>query len=356
MSKTNLFKDTDKKIEIHNLVEYGLNTLENMGNTCYLNTTIQLLSNCILKLSTYFLNGEFKHDFDASNPKKQYEMCRQYYKILVGLWEDPKEKVIPVRPTSFKKVFDWFNPQFKGWGQHDCQESLSALIDLLHTGLSYGVEVEPCGEVKNETDKLAIQAIKEWGSFYGKEYSKLIELLYGQDHTTLRCLSCGNVQHKFEPYNIITLPVLDKAESTIEECFDEYTKDEKLVDSVYTCEKCGEKGNMSKQITLWRTPEYLIISFKRFSATLRKKNTFIKYPIEGFNINKYISGYSNTSFYDLVGVGNHSGGLGGGHYFAFCKHADDNWYCLNDSRKLTIKIKEAVVRQSAYVLVYKRRE
>ena len=123
-----LLLDKHTKITFNELVDYGLNTLENMGNTCYLNTTIQLLCNCITKLSMYFLNGEFKDDFDASNPKKQYEMCRQYYKILVGLWEDPKEKIVTVRPSSFKTVFDWFYPQFKGWGQHDCQESLSALI------------------------------------------------------------------------------------------------------------------------------------------------------------------------------------------------------------------------------------
>ena len=37
--------------------------------------------------------------------------------------------------------------------------------------------------------------------------------------------------------------------------------------------------------------------------------------------------------YDLIGVVNHYGGLGGGHYTAYCKHEPSGtWYDYDDSR------------------------
>ena len=358
-------------IALENLREYGLNTLQNMGNTCYFNTANQLLIVCIRELTLYFLNGEFKHDFNIEDPKDQVEMSLQYYKIVKALWEDPLDKVITVRPTSFKKVFDYFYPQFKGYGQHDCQESLSALIDLLHTGLSYGVEILTTGVVKTEKDKLAVEAIKEWNLFYGKEYSILVKLLYGQDHTRLKCLSCGNQQHKFEPFNVITLPIPDKPDgrnTTIYDCLDEYTKDEKLEESCYSCSKCGDKENMTKETTFWsfHESEYLILSLKRFSAMsgIRKKDDLVEFPIEGLDISEYISGYKTRCVYDLVGVGNHiSSHMSSGHYYAVCKHLDNEWYHLNDSVRTKLRIPKiytvgmphVIINKNAYILVYKRR-
>ena len=58
--------------------------------------------------------------------------------------------------------------------------------------------------------------------------------------------------------------------------------------------------------------------------------------------------------YDLYGVSNHSGSLSYGHYTAYCKGEDEQWYYFNDS--MVDKINESyVVSEEAYVLFYKRR-
>lgn len=60
--------------------------------------------------------------------------------------------------------------------------------------------------------------------------------------------------------------------------------------------------------------------------------------------------------YDLYAVSNHYGGLGGGHYTAFCRNAEDgNWYEFDDSYVRQVPA-SSVVTEAAYVLFYMRRD
>jgi ubiquitin carboxyl-terminal hydrolase 4/11/15 len=59
--------------------------------------------------------------------------------------------------------------------------------------------------------------------------------------------------------------------------------------------------------------------------------------------------------YELYGVVNHYGSMGGGHYTAFCRNFLNNrWYEFDDSRVSEINPKSAV-SESAYVLFYRRK-
>ena len=50
----------------------------------------------------------------------------------------------------------------------------------------------------------------------------------------------------------------------------------------------------------------------------------------------------------------HSGGLGGGHYYAVCKNfLDDTWYEYNDSHVLRVQ-NDKLMKYLPYLLVYKR--
>lgn len=60
--------------------------------------------------------------------------------------------------------------------------------------------------------------------------------------------------------------------------------------------------------------------------------------------------------YDLFAVSNHYGGLGGGHYTAYCRMPDNgNWYCFDDSHVSEIST-DTVLSPAAYVLFYRRRD
>ena len=58
--------------------------------------------------------------------------------------------------------------------------------------------------------------------------------------------------------------------------------------------------------------------------------------------------------YDLYAVSNHFGGMGGGHYNAYCKMPDGKWWCFDDSHVHAVDTNN-ICSSSAYVLFYRRR-
>lgn len=90
------------------------------------------------------------------------------------------------------------------------------------------------------------------------------------------------------------------------------------------CPTCKKHQRATKKFDLWSLPEVLVIHLKRFSYTrsLRDKlDTLVEFPIRGLNMAPYILNPNPTdAVYDLIGVCNHYGGLGGGHCMAimFC--------------------------------------
>ena len=70
--------------------------------------------------------------------------------------------------------------------------------------------------------------------------------------------------------------------------------------------------------------------------------------------NTYCVGYDKgTCFYDLHAIANHSGGSGFGHYWAYTKNLDGNWYKYND-RFVSLKDPDELVTNNVYCLFYKK--
>jgi ubiquitin C-terminal hydrolase len=67
-----------------------------------------------------------------------------------------------------------------------------------------------------------------------------------------------------------------------------------------------------------------------------------------------VKGYqASTYVYDLFGVGNHSGGVHGGHYTAYIKNANGKWYEMNDTSVKEIR-PEQVISPRSYCLFYRK--
>ena len=67
-----------------------------------------------------------------------------------------------------------------------------------------------------------------------------------------------------------------------------------------------------------------------------------------------ISGFEEN-LYDLYAVCNHTGGMTGGHYTAYCKNpVDATWYLFDDMRVERISERQ-IVTKAAYLLFYARR-
>ena len=62
------------------------------------------------------------------------------------------------------------------------------LIDSLHDSLSREVNITISGEVKNNTDKMALEAMKTWKLHFNDSYSEIVALFYGQYVSTISSL------------------------------------------------------------------------------------------------------------------------------------------------------------------------
>jgi len=146
----------------------------------------------------------------------------------------------------------------------------------------------------------------------------------------------------------------------LNECLELFTSTERLgADDAWYCPNCKKHQRATKKFDLWSLPEVLVIHLKRFSYTRSfrdKLDTLVEFPAKGLNMAPYIMNPNPTdAVYDLIGVANHYGGLGGGHYTAYAKNKDDNrWYYFDDS-SVSESQEEAVCSKAAYVLFYTRR-
>ncbi|RMZ82217.1 hypothetical protein DV738_g1753, partial [Chaetothyriales sp. CBS 135597] len=148
---------------------------------------------------------------------------------------------------------------------------------------------------------------------------------------------------------------------SLQDCLDESRKPEILSEqNAWYCPRCKTHRRAEKTFELWKCPDILIMHLKRFSSNRNfrdKLDVRVDYPIQGLDMSTMIQDVEpgKSTYYDLIAVDNHYGGLGGGHYTAFAKHPITNqWYEYNDA-SVSKRSPEAVVTPAAYLLFYRRR-
>lgn len=252
----------------------------NLGNTCYLNSGLQMLIQ-IKDLCQVI------HTLSSKSPV--LKEISQFIKKYNDQSNDPLD------PRYIKELVSQRNNIFTGFQQQDSSEFIIFFLDFLNN------EVNKILPSKNIVDQLF-----------------LIE-----ETTTTKCkvLSCLNTSDNIEKSTIMMLNI-DSDCSTLDDCFRFSKQRVKLDgDNKYFCEKCQKNriASQRKEITKW--PKNLIVWLRRYEQTgnrLSKHNQEIKVPIIWKNA------------YYLKGIVFHSGNLHGGHYvYAGC--VNNEWYLFNDN-------------------------
>jgi len=157
----------------------------------------------------------------------------------------------------------------------------------------------------------------------------------------------------------MAVPQNESVEYTIQECLDgNFTTEKMTGDSQWESPTKG-KVDAARATRIWKCPDVLILSIKRFTMTGGKVRTMIKYPLEGLDMSPYCIGPSlqkNNNLYDLTGVIIHMGMLFGGHYLCLCRNPGGNWVVANDMMVRRIDVKNVIDQRDAYALIYQRRE
>jgi ubiquitin carboxyl-terminal hydrolase 8 len=333
--------------------EKGLTGLANLGNTCYINSCMQILSHC------YILNELIdKINLDKLNKTEDSILLIEWKNLKDLMWSkncivSPNRYVNTIQKISINKNIELFS----GFAQNDLPEFLIFVIDCFHNSLKRKVEMNIVGSALNETDNLAKECYNMIKSMYSETFSELLSLFYGIHVSQLHSSDKSELLSvKPESFSLINLPLPENTnQCTIMDCFDLYTKSEYLEgDNAWYNDKKKAKENVYKSICFWSLPEILIVDFKRFTNQNKKINTVVSTPLLDLDLSKYVVGYDKEKFkYDLFGICNHSGGCLGGHYTAFVKNANNKWYHFNDTQINEIN-EDGLISNKGYCYFYKK--
>ncbi|XP_015873161.1 ubiquitin carboxyl-terminal hydrolase 8 [Ziziphus jujuba] len=181
----------------------GLTGLQNLGNTCFMNSALQCLAHTP-KLVDYFL-GDYGREINHENPLgMDGEIALAFGELLRKLWAPGAS---PVVPRVFKSKLARFAPQFSGFNQHDSQELLAFLLDGLHEDLNR-VKCKPYIEVKDGDGRPDEEVADEyWGNHLARNDSIIVDVCQGQYKSTLVCPVCRKVSVTFDPFMYLSIPL-----------------------------------------------------------------------------------------------------------------------------------------------------
>ncbi|XP_061730190.1 ubiquitin carboxyl-terminal hydrolase 49 [Nerophis ophidion] len=306
----------------------GVTGLRNLGNTCYMNSILQVLSHlqkfreCFLTLDlceTEELLAKTNHSQGlkpaagsvvssgkaelTSSPlgnvtmgnkecappptqaaelvqpkelrcstRQQMSLCHELHTLFRVMWSGRWSLVSP-----FAMLHSVWNliPAFRGYDQQDAQEFLCELLDKVQQEL----------DTEGSKRRIVIPITKRKLS---KQVLKVLNTIFhGQLLSQVTCLSCKHKSNTVEPFWDLSLEFPERYHSvnkgstayqrscTLTEMLSKFTETEALEGSIYACNHCNKRRRKTshkplvlseahKQLLIYRLPQVLRLHLKRF--------------------------------------------------------------------------------------------
>lgn len=195
-------------------IEKGVTGLINLGNTCFMNSSIQCLSNVpgfcqLFRRDDAQFSALLNRDNAMGTGGKLAEDCSE---LLKKMWSGDYSYVAP---KNLKYTLGNFAPQFSGYRQQDAQELLAFLLDGLHEDFNE-VAMKPyfsdqlifSGSDVDGPEAAAVGA-ESWSRHLARNKSEIVELFDGLLRSRLQCPSCETLSVTFDPFRYLSVPIPD---------------------------------------------------------------------------------------------------------------------------------------------------
>ena len=330
--------------------EKGIVGLQNMGNTCYANASLQILR-AVPEWSVFCMSNDFEKLPEERKSSNYGKMLIAYQDILKSLWSAGYPAY--VRPMGFlfavqNAVKDTVYSSFGRREPNDSHEYLIYLLDNFHEALK--------SKSTDECYDHSANIIKDqWLTYSSHNSSPVMDLFFGMTRKTVKCTACNNKTYSYESFNILKIPTKG---STLEEWIKNELVQTEIED--YDCINC--RPTRTKAIInlhLWHLPKALFIALRRFQPDGRKDMTPCPYKGEKLSLSNFFAPESpdpsKDYTYEIRGIIDHHGNHMGGHYTAqFCNPVTKNFWHIDDERAQ--KMDAPIFGQSSYVLLFRKVE
>ena len=367
--------------------------LNNIGATCFMNSTLQCLSQT-KKLTSYFLKENKKEEIINNNialkNKDDLQLCPIYLDLIKNLWDLNKTNS-SFSPNDFMKNIEKMNPLFKQGQAGDSKDFIIFILERIHTELK-----KPVKQMSNEqNNNQPLNQYDRSNSYYHfcedfmKDSSIISDNFYGVNETTNECLNCKNMYamnnmntplcYNYGIFNNLIFP-LDEVKNmkynnqiqftnliqsnnqinfntvTIYDCFCYNQKTELFTGTNQNyCNLCKQTSDTYYTNKIYSTPQILILILNR------GKNNMYNVKLEFYetiDISQYVLTKNTPQVFNLYGVITHIGESGpNAHFVASCKSPIDNkWYRYNDAfvNPIGNVLNDIINYVTPYILFYQK--
>ena len=182
--------------------------LQNIGATCYMNSTLQCFCH-IEKFVDYFKYNQQVANIAKDNKDK---LVHSFKLLMDNLWPNNYKKGVSEKfyvPQEFKEKISKMNPLFEGIAANDAKDLVNFIIMTLHIELNKGNDNNNNNNlVNNNLNNLSDPIFKSFIENFQKENNSIIkDLFYAFNCNSTQCTICKNFLTNYQAYFFLIFPL-----------------------------------------------------------------------------------------------------------------------------------------------------